>query len=337
MRTGVDAPGSVETRVPLCGRLLRSALVVHPDRVGLVFPPYWGTAEGPSFPTRRLGVVDLRTDAATRLTSELWDESGLKLPTFGAARPTLLLLFAEPCRVPPLRRRTRALWPNPTLRRREAASAAGLWIDGLLLAVRHTDPLVRALHDAGAEQVTDPDAWLDRRRPQRQDLAGLERPRRATQREPAPSRGARGAACGILGALLVATIWGLVAGFMGDGFREGVEGTPADFLALVAGLAIGWFVGRGARRTNRPLIVLAGVLALTALAAGEVFSFVVAEWRVTGTLLHPAVAVDLMAARFRPGPGLGSSMVVNLIHPVFAGLLAAGIASLYRQQAQGPA
>jgi hypothetical protein len=211
VRTDVNASGSQQTRVPLYGQLQRAALVVRPDRVGLVFPPYWGRDEGLSVPTSGLGVVDLRTDASTRLTQGLWDEAALKLPMFGTAKPTLLLLFNEAHRVPPLSWRASYQWPHPRLRRREAASAEGLWIDGLLLAIHRPDPLARALRDAGAEDVTDPDGWLGRRRPRGLDLRTLEDLRRTTEaeREGIRSRTARGAAAGLLGALLVAGLLGV--------------------------------------------------------------------------------------------------------------------------------
>jgi hypothetical protein len=54
VRTDVDASGFQQTRVPLFGRLQRAALVVRPDRIRLVFPPYWGRVEGFPFPINRL-------------------------------------------------------------------------------------------------------------------------------------------------------------------------------------------------------------------------------------------------------------------------------------------
>jgi hypothetical protein len=338
VRTDVDTSGSQQTRVPLYGQLQRAALVVRPDRVGLVFPPYWGRAEGLSVPTSGLGVVDLRTDASTRLTQGLWDEAAVKLPMFGTAKPTLLLLFDEAHRVPPLSWRASYQWPHPRLRRREAASAEGLWIDGLLLALHRPDPLARALRDAGAEEITDPDGWLGRRRPQGLDLRTLENLRRTTEaeRKAIRSRTARGAAAGLLGALLVAALWGLAAGLGGAGFYEGTEGSFSYIFALCAGPFIGWLVGRSARRTTRPLMFLAGALALAAVVLGEVLSFVVAEWTQSGVLLDPAAAVDMLAARFAPGPDFWPHVVDAVLHLVPPAVLAGGTAGVFRHRPRRP-
>jgi hypothetical protein len=339
VRTGVNASGSQQTRVPLYGQLQRAALVVRPDRVGLVFPPYWGRDEGLSVPTSGLGVVDLRTDASTRLTQGLWEEAALQLPMFGTAKPTLLLLFDEAHRVPPLSWRASYQWPHPRLRRREAASAEGLWIDGLLLALHRPDPLARALRDAGAEEITDPDGWLGRRRPRGLDLRTLEDLRRRTEaeREGVRSRTARGAAAGLLGALLVAGLWGLAASLGGEGFYdEGTEGSFSYIIALCAGLFIGWLVGRGARRTTRPLVALAGGLALAAVVAGEVLSLVVAEWTQSGVLLHPAAAVDTLAARFAAGPDFWPQVADAVLHLVPPAVLAGGTASMFRHRPRRP-
>jgi hypothetical protein len=127
----------------------------------------------------------------------------------------------------------------------------------------------------------------------------------------------------------------LAASLGGEGFYEGTEGSFSYIFALGAGIFIGWLVGRGARRTTRPLVALAGGLALAAVVAGEVLSLVVAEWTQSGVLLHPA-AVDTLAARFAAGPDFWPQVADAVLHLVPPAVIGGGTASMFRHRPRRP-
>ena len=76
------------------------------------------------------------------------------------APPSLCLLFRSRLRVPALPR----FGMSEQLPRRASRSTEGVWLDGVCLRAQDPVAALIALQGAGAERVTDPEAWLVARR-----------------------------------------------------------------------------------------------------------------------------------------------------------------------------
>lgn len=130
----------------------------------LFLPTYFGRSRL-CVPLNGLAVCDLTSPFLVDSPADDVFHQPIVLPylftTGPATVPTLLLLFADPQRVPPLRG-TAAWAPNLDLPFgwKSSRSPEGAFVDGVLLRASHPAEASRRLAEAGATEVHDPAQWM---------------------------------------------------------------------------------------------------------------------------------------------------------------------------------
>lgn len=141
----------------------KARVEIRGDELELFLPPYFGRRRW-SVPIGNTAVTDLTSVQDTSSREDLYPD-GISIPYFftagPATSPTILLLFRQPTRVPPLRALT-AYAPNVDLPFGyfQTRSAKGAFVDGPLLRAVDPPSAAQQLVAAGVERVDDPSRWL---------------------------------------------------------------------------------------------------------------------------------------------------------------------------------
>jgi hypothetical protein len=206
----------------------------------LFLPSYFGSRRL-QVPLSELHVCDLTSPLLPDSPGDDIFRDVVKIPYFfttgPVTAPTLLLLFATPQRVPPLRAIS-AFAPNVDLPFgwRSTRTDAGTSIDGALLRTPDPTAASRQLVAAGATGVTDPDQWLREHRERVMD------PREAEQIIADDARRMRMARIG--SGVLLASLAGAAAILGSEDLPLGLLGLPA------AGAVTGLGFRRASTRTD---------------------------------------------------------------------------------------
>ena len=151
--------------------LRKPRLEVFAGTLSMTLPSYFGRRRW-DIPVKDIAVVDLLDPAyAEDAERDLPEIEGVSVPyivtTGPYTTPTLMLLFARPQRVPPLRLAT-ALAPNIEMPwgYRSSRSERGDHADGITLRAVDSVTASEMLARAGATRATKPLTWLATRRPE---------------------------------------------------------------------------------------------------------------------------------------------------------------------------
>ncbi|HEX8004465.1 MAG TPA: hypothetical protein VF519_17390 [Mycobacteriales bacterium] len=214
--------------------------------VTFAFPAWFGSRTF-STPVANVGVVDLELVEEMPAAEETWFAEPLNVPyvytTGPGTLPNLGLAFREPVAVPAfrllVRQQSSEVAPKRSAR---GGRPAGRYLDGL--TVRAVDPrtAVEALAAAGAERVTDPDAWYLAHRERLTDPAAIDAARTSERRFALAERG--GWVLMGLGAV------GLAAGGLGHVDAAGLAGGVLLGAGLLLQSGSEWLAERRAFRSR---------------------------------------------------------------------------------------
>jgi hypothetical protein len=211
-------------------------LDVSSTHVVLHLPSFFGGKLNMVVPIRQIAVVDPNMTADPTEKPPVVFVSGLRLPYLATTTSNMpanvMLLFATPQRIPPLR------WGGAMtsgLGRRASRSPQGVLVDGVALRAVRAQAAIDAVGGAGAERVADGDAWLRAHRETTRDPIALEQVSSIT-------RGNR--------MLSVLTFCTLVLAGVARVFADRVNGW-LPFALLGAVLVLGFGIPPLIRRSNR--------------------------------------------------------------------------------------
>lgn len=138
---------------------------VSSNRLVLHLPAYFGAKQNLVVAIGGVAVADPTMSAAPSAGAPAAYVPPLRLPylptTSPNVNPNIMLLFATPQRIPPLRRRGAM---SSGLGRRASRSPDGVLVDGVRLRAVAAREAIDTIAFAGAARVGDPDAWFAERR-----------------------------------------------------------------------------------------------------------------------------------------------------------------------------